>query len=350
MRLFNRFTPVFVLLLTLAVLGAPRTLQAQQTWKGTVGGQSKDMARQAEAFLPNEFWIHVGDKIHWTFSSGDIHTVSFLLVGQPYPSNFSAGCPGFSASGTPFDGTTCVSSTPSGTGQTFDVTFAAAGNFELVCLVHPEMFGTIHVLNAAETLPHDQAYYDAQAQSEQQALLGDQDALVGEAHHHHSMADMLSERVIHGPAQVVAGTGVIGATPGGQESLSIVRFMDGIVEIHAGETVEWTNNDPIIGHTVTFGTEPTDLFDPSCGPAPGCQVALDPDGALHAFITGPGQNVHSGFIFAALEGYTGGLPVPQLPLFPPTRFRVNFTAPGTYNYFCSLHDNLGMVGKVIVLP
>jgi plastocyanin len=31
-----------------------------------------------------------------------------------------------------------------------------------------------------------------------------------------------------------------------------------------------------------------------------------------------------------------------------TRFRVTFTTPGTFNYRCILHDNLGMVGRVIV--
>jgi plastocyanin len=156
--------------------------------------------------------------------------------------------------------------------------------------------------------------------------------------------------MVRSPKAVIAGFGDIAATPGGQESLSVVRFIDGTVEIHAGDTVEWANWDPIIGHTITFGTEPADLLDPSCGPSPGCQVLKDTDGALHATITGPEQNVHSGFISAALEGYTGGLPAPQLPLFPPTRFRDTFTAPGTYNYICSLHDNLGMGGKVIVLP
>ena len=33
-----------------------------------------------------------------------------------------------------------------------------------------------------------------------------------------------------------------------------------------------------------------------------------------------------------------------------THFRVTFMGPGTYNYKCSLHDNLGMVGQVVVLP
>jgi plastocyanin len=31
-------------------------------------------------------------------------------------------------------------------------------------------------------------------------------------------------------------------------------------------------------------------------------------------------------------------------------FRVTFLHAGTYDYKCALHDDLGMVGKVIVLP
>jgi plastocyanin len=88
-----RFLPVLMVLLQLAVPGAPRTAQAQQNWKATVGGQGKNMAKQAVAFLPNELWIHEGDSITWTFVSGDIHTVTFLTVGQVYPFDFTQGCP-----------------------------------------------------------------------------------------------------------------------------------------------------------------------------------------------------------------------------------------------------------------
>jgi plastocyanin len=33
-----------------------------------------------------------------------------------------------------------------------------------------------------------------------------------------------------------------------------------------------------------------------------------------------------------------------------TTFSATFTAPGTYNYICALHDDLGMTGTVVVLP
>ena len=224
---------VFSSLLVLVALNFPRPVHAQQGWKATVAGQSEDMAKQAIAFLPNELWIHEGDSITWTFASGDTHTVTFLLVGQPFPLSFTGVCP----SGAVFDGTTtCVSSMPSVTGQKFAVTFPTTGNFELVCLVHPEMFGTIHVLAVSEKLPHDQAFYDEQAEDERRALLDDRDPPTSKSHH--SMAGMLSADVIPRTKGVTAGFGEIAATAGGQEALSVVRFVDGTVEIHAGDTVE----------------------------------------------------------------------------------------------------------------
>ncbi len=332
-------------LLVVVVMSLPNVARAQQNWTATVSGQSKDMAKQAVAFLPNEIWIHAGDSITWTFASGDVHTVTFLTVGQVYPFDFTQGCPPISSSGSPFDGSTCVSSAPSVTGQTFQVIFPKLGNYEIVCLVHPEMFGVIHVLNASEVLPYDQVSYDQQAEDERRDLLEDRDLHRGHERHQHSIGDMVSASVISRTKAVTAGIGEIAATAGGQQSLSVVRFFDGTVQIRAGDTVEWTNHDPALGHTITFGTVPADLFDPSCSPS--CTVNTDADGALHATITGPSQNVHSGAIVALLEDEPG---VAQGPVFPPTRFRITFTKAGTYPYECAFHDNLGMEGKVIVLP
>ena len=43
-------------------------------------------------------------------------------------------------------------------------------------------------------------------------------------------------------------------------------------------------------------------------------------------------------------------PLPTTVTSTNSRFRVTFPFPGTYTYRCVLHDNLGMVGEVIVLP
>ena len=56
--------------------------------------------------------------------------------------------------------------------------------------------------------------------------------------------------------------------------------------------------------------------------------------------------MHSGFIVAAPQERLG---LPQGPV-GVTRFRVTFTRAGVYPYICALHDELGMRGKVIVLP
>lgn len=340
-----RFSYVFAGLLALGMLSLPQAVRAQQNWHATVGAQSKDMGKQALAFLPNEIWIHAGDSITWTWQSDDIHTLTFLTPGQATPFDFTVGCPGFASSGAAFDGSICVTSQAMVTGQTFTVVFPKAGNFKFECLVHNTMTGAIHVLGAAEALPHTQAFYDDQAAAQRKALFSDTDQKMQMAMHHdgdHDGDDGFSVKVIH-TKHVTAGIGEMTSNPGGYQQLAIVRFLEGTITIHAGDTVEWTNHDPNEPHTITFGPDPAGNPFP-----PGATVTVDSDGSLHAIISSPSQNVHSGAILQALEDEAG---VPQNTLANnPTRFRATFTQPGTYNYHCVFHDNLGMVGKVIVLP
>src|SRR5215469_1340614 len=321
-QLFGVFGKLHLRFLTILVL-FPQLLLAQ--WSATIGAQSDDLGRQALAFLPNEIWIHAGESITWTMAVNEGHTVTFLTSGQIRPP-FTAECPGFSAPSASFDGSACVTSGLLFQGDKFTVVFPVAGNFKLVCLVHTDMTGTIHVLDASQPLPHDQTFYDRVAQSETKHLLDDRDT--GAPTHHHS------------GNTVTAGHGEIAATGGGSDSLSVMRFTDPDITVHVGDTIEWTNEDPITSHTVTFGPEPQDLFDPSSN------VTIDADGARHGVLKSPSESVHSGFIQAGLQDRTG------LPQTPPgvTRFRVTFTKAGTYPYICSLHDVLGMKGTVIVLP
>jgi plastocyanin len=274
-------------------------------------------------------WIHVGDTITWHFNVDEIHTVTFLRAGQTRLP-FTTGCPGFTSDPASFDGSTCVTTPPLASGQTFTVAFPAAGNFKLVCLVHENMTAMVHVLDYSQPLPHDQAYYDREASRQARALLADADrGDHGGSHGHH----------VHGNA-VTAGSGEVSATAGGSSTLSVMRFMEPLRVIHAGETIEWDNEDPVTPHTITFGTEPANPIPPSAN------VTIDPDGARHVVITSPSDSAHSGFIVAAPQERIG------LPLTPPgvTRFRVTFTQAGVYPYICALHDDLGMKGQIIVLP
>jgi plastocyanin len=194
------------------------------------------------------------------------------------------------------------------------------------------MTGVVHVLASNQPLPHTQQFYDRQA-----SLNGFE-----------SLADLTEDKNLHlkfngldDPNGVAAGTGEVTATAGGSNTLSLVRFIHDPTVIHAGQTVEWDNQDPVLPHTITFGAEPTgDPFPPSAN------VTVDKDGARHAVIVSPSDNVHSGFIVASPQDRTG---LPQSPL-GVTRFRITFPQAGTFPYICALHDELGMKGTVIVKP
>jgi plastocyanin len=270
-------------------------------------------------------WIHAGDSITWTVTAAEPHTVTFLTDGQIRPP-FNLGCPGFSAGSATFDGTSCITTGVLSKGGKFTVQFPVTGNFKLVCLIHEDMTGMVHVLAPSQPLPHDQEFYDRLTQTEGGALLADRD--VTRPKHEHSQNG------------VTVGGGEIVGTGAGSVTLSLMRFSEPEITVRVGETVEWTNEDSTTSHTVTFGTEPQNPVPPSPN------VTLDPDGARHGVLNSTSDSVHSGFLQAAPQDRVG------LAQASPgvTRFRVTFSKPGVYPYICALHDGLGMKGRVVVLP
>ncbi len=335
MRLGNwKFVPVLRQKLTrlcaLAFVCAPLYLMPAlvqaQDWQVQVGAQSRDKGRQVIAFLPNEVWIHAGDSVAFTVATDEPHTVTFLTPNQVRPP-FPVGCPGTTPSGSPEDGSSCVNSGTLTKGQGYSVTFPTAGDYKLVCLYHQNHTAMIHVLDLSAELPHDRWFYRAEAEDMEKDMLS-------------SAGHMMDHDMDSSRDEVTAGTGAITATGGGSDTLSVMRFMHPDKVVHVGETVEWTNDDPITPHTITFGVEPANPMPPSAN------VTMDPDGALHATVSSPTDSVHSGFIAAAAQDQIGS---PQ-PLPGVTRFRVTFTRPGIFQYKCALHDGLGMLGKVTVLP
>jgi plastocyanin len=343
---FIRFSATFRWTLALSVLIIPQLVQAQ--WQVIAGVESPNRGSQALAFLPNELWVHTGDSIRWTFPTHERHTLTFLKPGQTRPPGFGpifgipVGCPGLTPDGSSFDGTACVTTgvlllgedtTPTESSPTYTVNFPAAGNFKFVCLVHADMTGVVHVLNPSETLPHDQDFYDQQAQSEQVLLLADASRLEGRGTPGHQDRAQSSD-VATGIGEVVTTTG------GGSQTASLMRFLRDTIVVQVGDTVEWTSLDPSINHTVTFGVEPAD-------PRPrSTNVLLTSDGARQAVIGSPADSVNSGFLSPASQDRA------NLAQSSPgvTRFRVTFTSPGTFNYICAVHDQLGMKGTVIVHP
>ena len=56
----------------------PKGVKAGQLWHVKMGAESRDMSRQAMAFLPTEMWIYAGDSVEWTSGTHANHTVTFL--------------------------------------------------------------------------------------------------------------------------------------------------------------------------------------------------------------------------------------------------------------------------------
>jgi plastocyanin len=330
----------------------PQSASAQKTWYATVGAETKDHAEQAQAFLPNEVWINAGDSIQWTFApKNEPHTVTLLGAGEvrpapPFPIGpkappppvappffFQVVCPSpnpYNGGSASYDGSACVSSAALNGGaapSTFTVTFPKKGNYKMVCLIHTNMNGTVHVLDSTAQLPYMQWDYDRQARDQAADILRGGDNPREE------------QRDFRRSQNEVIMTGEVVATGGGREYLSFSRFFHGTIYIHAGETVEWTNLDPTEPHTVTFGTEPGN---PQA--TVGLNLNPDPDGALAATINSTTDSVSSGFLQAAPEDA-----VNRAPSAPgTTRIRITFTHAGTYHYICALHDVNGMLGTVVV--
>jgi len=98
------------------------------------------------------------------------------------------------------------------------------------------------------------------------------------------------------------------------------RFTPKNLTVHTGDHVEWTANNPMEIHTVTFpGAEQLPVF-----PSP------------EAF-TPVGGNIHNGTGF-----YNSGI------LHVGDKYTLTFDTPGNYDYACIIHDDLGMVGNIAV--
>jgi plastocyanin len=122
---------------------------------------------------------------------------------------------------------------------------------------------------------------------------------------------------------VTIGSGFVFTTGSGDQSVMIARFLPATRTIHVGDTIDWTANDPATPHTVTFGQAPAN---------PAAVINATNNAAVLP-TTPPGLTVSSGFL---------GEP------FGRQHFQATFNAPGTYEYYCALHRDLGMRGTIIV--
>ncbi len=258
-------------------------------------------------YLPESITIRTGDTVRWVFPWMEPHTVSFNYQGPPDPANVT--------SPVVWDGMSPVNSglifgSPSAP-PSFEMTFTTPGIYQYFCVIHPNMTGTVTVVDDG---PIDtQEDLDARGDAEYAAAIGPLKALA-------------AERAAAEPAVEVKADGtkkytflVGGETPNGD----VQQFFPASGHVEVGDTVEWVN-DGFTPHTVTFGI-----------PTPG----LPPDPFAWGRITPAKSFDGSGFWNSGIIGQ----PFPD-----GTRFSMTFATEGTFDYYCVLHENQGMRGTVVV--
>lgn len=311
---------------------------AVQDWQISAGGGSGEVA--VEQFLPAATKVRVGDSVTWTVRSDEIHSIA-ATTGNPAtddPPDFEV-IDGFLVPNPDVflpNGTTAVS-TPTdffnagvlGPGQTFTVTFNGAGTFLYHCNLHPGMEGEIVVEAPATTIP-SQADVDADAAEE----LADALSLVG------PLSDSINNlvAVVH-PDGTIQYTVNVGATDG---QVDLLRFAVEDITIRQGDSVRWVWQHEV-PHTVTMtddGEVPPLILAPGDPDNPNPFPIINP---MVAAPSVPDQGIYTG------SGYVNSsiLGPPEIPV--PAEFELTFAKSGTYNFFCSLHEYLGMEGTVTVL-
>jgi plastocyanin len=286
-------------------------------WTITAGDQSHvknaKHGLQIVTYLPQQISIDAGDTVTWRVPTGEPHTITFLASGQRKPifnpadprvtqrqgGSVYAGAGYFNSGVMP----AAAVGGPKNAPTTYTLTFTKAGDYRYYCLLHGEMTGIVHVLPAGTPVPFTASDYRAQSAARATELIE---------------RGTLLERVAQ---QVAASNGALVIAGTGDLQLEDQEYLPNRLTIHRGQTVTFLNLDPEAPHTVTFGTEPKQ---------PGATVK--PYGNPHAYAGGP---LNSGY-FGVMPPWAG------------PKWVVRFVKPGTYRFYCVLHDDNGMKGVITV--
>ena len=316
---------------TLVMLGAsasPLRAVAATDWTVIVGGHPADNSVYANGFYPRELTVRVGDTVTWRFEG--FHNVTFLSGATPPQFAVKGGDKMyanpkvfFPAGSNSYDG---VGFRNSGTPQgdkpfSYSLTFTKPGRYEYACTIHAGMAGVLNVVRGPVAETPTAAL--ERGRIEQSASLA------------------AAKSAYEGLHAVRNGSNITVRLVGNHaDRYSILRFSREPLVISVGSTVTWTVNDPFEIHTVTFnGDKHLQLIIPE--PQPNGPPKLELNAAVltptnKTSYDGTGY-VNSGLLFPAGN-----------PAHLPSSFRLTFTKPGRYDYWCLVHKDAGQHGIIIV--
>jgi plastocyanin len=311
-----------------------------------------------------------GTRVVWSLGSDEGHTVTFL-AGQPPapyfilqpedPSRPPMINPRYlvpTLPQGPWDGTSFVHAELQQRGQEVEVTFGRTGQYEYVCLFHPPMSGVVEVVTPGTASITMQAAVDQLAA----VHLGDAHALqISEL-----IATRSAETRIDGPRGTTIAM-VRAGTEWRWGHVDIQAFMPDRIAVQQGDTVVWYV-DHVAPHTVTFRPQSGQTADfivmqlpdgrtvpppaPDAPPSPELIAFFEDPAFVPRLVFGAGalatkDPVHDGRSLYS-SGLIGEHPAVGFPI--AKAWGLTFNTPGTFEYTCLLHEQLGMRGTVTVIP
>jgi plastocyanin len=333
-RLVMAFAALAISLIGLTSTGGTQGASAAGIIKVNAGGGEAGYA--VSQFMAKTITIQTGTTVSWQFPWYEPHIIVLATRDQLdalIAANPDLPPPAATESGASYNGdapsvdnliiSPFIVGNPDGSVAPWNITYTKAGTYNYFCEIHPFMDGTVIVQDSA-TGVDTQATVDARAASEYSASLT---ALK-------SLASTLNAK----PVAVTAKTGggnkytlAVGGTtfPAGDD---LMQFFPASQKIKVGDSIEWDTVTPS-PHTVTFGDitpPPGPDFDP---------FALPPSVPANGY-DGTGF-VNSGILSASPPGG----PVDPNAV---SSFELKFTKAGTYQYYCILHADQGMVASIVV--
>jgi plastocyanin len=275
-------------------------------------------------YMPAKATVAVGQKVRWSWDeTKEPHSVTFFPAGQTAPSPEAAGP--FFAPTLPtgaFDGTALVNSGlqplgPQGA-PPMEMTFAKAGSYNSVCVIHPQMAGTIVVADAGETA----AAVKTRGDQEQGQWLAEGN----EAYQKLMAAPAASTKNRDGSTTWKVEMGTTTA------HTDILAFAPVPAAVKKGDKVTFVNNS-MAPHTASFFNETPPIMNPE-------------DPAVSKVSPGPSpQKLSNKGLYN-----TGVLPPNAPPGAGPAEAARSFTfsvpTAGEYQYICIYHAPSGMAGMI----
>ncbi|HUR23248.1 MAG TPA: plastocyanin/azurin family copper-binding protein [Acidimicrobiales bacterium] len=280
------------------------------------------------AFLPSSVTIAAGKSVEWRIPGPEPHSITFTADGKPPAPADEKLFPPTPPTG-PYDGKSLVNSglAPLGPAPAapFKVTFPKAGTFTYYCVIHPNMTGTVTVVDANGKVD-TQADVTGRANSEQARWLEEGRAA--------------KKKLVDTPAvaeKAADGTTtyklLMGATT---PHTDVLAFTPPPAQLKAGDKVTFVNTSEA-PHTASFAGKTILPADPTSAATENAAPGKSPQtlNATDFFNTG---------VLPPNAGPPGSIPPEAVRSFT---FVMPFTA-GNYTFVCILHAPSGMAASLKV--